>query len=71
MHPTIGIEAGRSTSGQVRVLHDMLGIHLGKLPKFSRNFLEGAPSVPAAIAAYVVAVKAGQFPDDALHAWAQ
>ena len=66
---TIGIGAGRGTAGQVLVLHDMLGVNLGKNPKFVRNFMEGSGSVRGAIEAYVHAVKDGSFPDDALHAW--
>lgn len=66
---TIGIGAGKGTAGQVLVMHDMLGINLGKNPKFVRNFMEGADSVQGAIAAYVRAVKDGSFPDNALHAW--
>ena len=66
---TIGIGAGNGTAGQVLVMHDMLGINLGKNPKFVRNFMTGADSVQAAMAAYVAAVKSGQFPDNALHAW--
>ena len=66
---TIGIGAGNGTAGQVLVMHDMLGINLGKNPKFVRNFMTGADSVQAAMAAYVAAVKNGSFPDNALHAW--
>ncbi len=66
---TIGIGAGKGTAGQVLVLHDMLGINLGKNPKFVRNFMDGADSVQGAITAYVRAVKDGSFPDNALHAW--
>ncbi|OSZ62949.1 3-methyl-2-oxobutanoate hydroxymethyltransferase [Hydrogenophaga sp. IBVHS2] len=66
---TIGIGAGKATAGQVLVMHDMLGINLGKNPKFVRNFMEGAASVRDAMAAYVKAVKDGSFPDDSLHAW--
>ena len=66
---TIGIGAGKGTAGQVLVMHDMLGINLGKNPKFVRNFMDGAASVRDAMAAYVVAVKDGSFPDDKLHAW--
>ena len=66
---TIGIGAGKGTAGQVLVMHDMLGINLGKNPKFVRNFMDGASSVREAMAAYVSAVKNGNFPDDQLHAW--
>jgi 3-methyl-2-oxobutanoate hydroxymethyltransferase len=66
---TIGIGAGRGTAGQVLVMHDMLGINLGKNPKFVRNFMQGQGSVLDAMRAYVQAVKSGQFPIDAEHAW--
>jgi 3-methyl-2-oxobutanoate hydroxymethyltransferase len=66
---TIGIGAGRGTAGQVLVLHDMLGLNLGKTPRFVRNFMEGQGSVLDALRAYVAAVKGGSFPDDAQHAW--
>jgi 3-methyl-2-oxobutanoate hydroxymethyltransferase len=66
---TIGIGAGKGTAGQVLVMHDMLGINLGKNPKFVRNFMDGASSVRDAMTAFVRSVKDGSFPDDALHAW--
>ena len=66
---TIGIGAGNGTAGQVLVMHDMLGLNLGKNPKFVRNFMEDASSIRAAFEAYVAAVKNGSFPDNTLHAW--
>ncbi len=60
--PTIGIGAGAGCSGQVLVLHDMLGIFPGKRPRFVKNFLEEHGSVQNAIAAYARAVKDGTFP---------
>ena len=66
---TIGIGAGNGTAGQVLVMHDMLGVNLGKNAKFVRNFMEGAGGVQAAMSAYVKAVKEGSFPDNAVHAW--
>jgi 3-methyl-2-oxobutanoate hydroxymethyltransferase len=66
---TIGIGAGQGTAGQVLVMHDMLGINLGKNPKFVRNFMTGQNSVQDAMVAFVRAVKNGQFPDNTLHAW--
>jgi 3-methyl-2-oxobutanoate hydroxymethyltransferase len=65
--PTIGIGAGAGCSGQVLVLHDMLDITRGKKPRFVRNFMEGAPSIEAAVRDYVREVKAGHYPDDTLH----
>lgn len=67
--PVIGIGAGVGCSGQVLVLHDMLGLTRGRLPRFVRNFMQGSDSVEAAVLAYVAAVKAGQFPDDAQHGY--
>ncbi len=60
--PTIGIGAGVDCSGQVLVLHDMLGIFPGKPARFVKDFMAGAPSIGAAIEAYVKAVKDGTFP---------
>jgi 3-methyl-2-oxobutanoate hydroxymethyltransferase len=67
--PVIGIGAGKGCSGQVLVLHDMLGITQGKLPRFVRNFMDGATSIEAALRSYVSDVKARRFPDDALHGY--
>jgi 3-methyl-2-oxobutanoate hydroxymethyltransferase len=66
---TIGIGAGKDTAGQVLVLHDMLGVNLGKMPKFVRNFMLDSPGIREAMQAYVQAVKNGTFPDNSLHAW--
>jgi 3-methyl-2-oxobutanoate hydroxymethyltransferase len=66
---TIGIGAGNGTAGQVLVLHDMLGITSGRVPRFVKNFLAGQPSVAAALTAYVSEVKAGKFPDNVLHGY--
>jgi 3-methyl-2-oxobutanoate hydroxymethyltransferase len=54
---TIGIGAGNGTAGQVLVLHDMLGMNLGKMAKFVHNFMQDAGSVRGAMEAYVRAVK--------------
>ena len=47
----------------------MLGMNLGKMPRFVRNFMQDAGSIKGAMQAYVQAVKDGSFPDNALHAW--
>ncbi len=59
--PVIGIGAGPDTTGQVLVLHDLLGISPIS-PKFVKNFLAETGSIPEAIRAYVDAVRTGQFP---------
>ncbi|MEM5312173.1 MULTISPECIES: 3-methyl-2-oxobutanoate hydroxymethyltransferase [Paraburkholderia] len=60
--PTIGIGAGVDCSGQVLVLHDMLGIFPGKRPRFVKDFMTGQPDIESAVRAYVQAVKEGTFP---------
>lgn len=60
--PTIGIGAGPECSGQVLVVHDALGMYPGKTLRFTRNFLQATGSIPAALLAYVAAVKAREFP---------
>jgi 3-methyl-2-oxobutanoate hydroxymethyltransferase len=60
--PTIGIGAGPDCSGQVLVMHDMLGVFPGKTARFVRNFMDGQPSIEAAIKTYVGAVKDLSFP---------
>ncbi|TWI66098.1 3-methyl-2-oxobutanoate hydroxymethyltransferase [Pseudoduganella lurida] len=60
--PTIGIGAGPDCSGQVLVMHDLLGVFPGRKARFVKNFMEGQPSIDAAFAAYVAAVKDGSFP---------
>jgi 3-methyl-2-oxobutanoate hydroxymethyltransferase len=61
--PVIGIGAGKETDGQVLVLHDMLGLTMGKLPRFVKNFALGNVSAFDAVNAYVAAVKSGAFPE--------
>lgn len=60
--PTIGIGAGPDCDGQVLVLYDMLGITQGRLPRFVKDFVAETGSIPAAIRAYVGAVKTGRYP---------
>ena len=67
--PTIGIGAGVDCAGQVLVLHDMLGVTLGKLPRFVRNFMHGAGSIEAAVSTFVADVKARRFPDPTVHGY--
>jgi len=60
--PTIGIGAGNQCSGQVLVLHDLLGVSSGVRPRFSKNFMLGCRSVADAVKAYADAVRNGTFP---------
>jgi 3-methyl-2-oxobutanoate hydroxymethyltransferase len=67
--PVIGIGAGVDCSGQVLVLHDMLGLTKGKLPRFVKNFMNGANSIESAVGSYVSEVKGKRFPDNNLHGY--
>ncbi len=59
--PVIGIGAGPGTDAQVLVMHDLLGLG-DHAPRFVENFLDGQPSVQAALKAFVDAVKDGSYP---------
>jgi 3-methyl-2-oxobutanoate hydroxymethyltransferase len=61
--PVIGIGAGPKVDGQILVLYDILGITLGRTPKFVKNFMTGNDSPLAAISAYVEAVKTRSYPE--------
>ncbi len=60
--PIIGIGAGPAVDGQILVLYDMLGITLGRTPRFVKNFMEDADSPLEALQAYVLAVRNGDYP---------
>ncbi|PUA17427.1 3-methyl-2-oxobutanoate hydroxymethyltransferase [Glaciimonas sp. PCH181] len=60
--PTIGIGAGPDCSGQVLVLHDLLGVFPGHKARFVKNFMEGQTSIDAAVKTYIAAVKDTSFP---------
>ena len=60
--PTIGIGAGAGCDGQVLVLHDMLGLTSGHVPKFVKQYANLKEQVAGAVKAYVVEVQQGQFP---------
>lgn len=60
--PTIGIGAGPDCSGQVLVMHDLLGVFPGRKARFVKNFMDGQSSIDDAVRAYVGAVRDGSFP---------
>lgn len=63
--PTIGIGAGQHCSGQVLVMHDMLGINTEFKPRFLRQYLNLFEQVTGAIQHYVKDVKDRDFPNEA------
>lgn len=62
--PTIGIGAGRYTSGQVLVMQDLLGLNESFNPKFLKKYLDLSASVRQAVSAYHTDVVKGQFPGE-------
>lgn len=60
--PVIGIGASAACDGQILVLYDILGLSMGRVPKFSYNFLNETGSIEGAVSAYVEAVRRGEFP---------
>jgi 3-methyl-2-oxobutanoate hydroxymethyltransferase len=60
--PTIGIGAGKEVDGQILVMHDLVGISAGYIPKFSKNFLLETGNMPDAVKKYIDDVQSGQFP---------
>ncbi|MDG2108151.1 MAG: 3-methyl-2-oxobutanoate hydroxymethyltransferase [Woeseiaceae bacterium] len=61
--PVIGIGAGPDVDGQILVLYDLLGITLGRTPKFVKNFQADCNSPLAAVQSYVNEVKDGGYPE--------
>lgn len=60
--PTIGIGAGPGCDGQVLVMHDMLGLNIGHVPKFVKKYANMAETVEKAFKSYVEDVSKGDFP---------
>jgi 3-methyl-2-oxobutanoate hydroxymethyltransferase len=63
--PTIGIGAGSDCSGQVLVLHDVLGLTQGHKPKFVRTYLDGFDLLQQALTQWAGDVCGGAFPSPA------
>jgi 3-methyl-2-oxobutanoate hydroxymethyltransferase len=60
--PTIGIGAGADCDGQVLVLHDLLGITTGYMPRFAKAFADLKNEVTRAVTEYRDEVRSGAFP---------
>lgn len=61
--PTIGIGAGPECTGQVLVLHDLLGLNDTFSPKFLKRYAALADDVRGAIRAFGTDVRSGAYPD--------
>lgn len=60
--PTIGIGAGPHTSGQVLVLHDLLGLTPGPAPRFVKRYADVASQVTQAVQLFAKEVAEGVYP---------
>lgn len=63
--PTIGIGAGAGCSGQIQVVHDLLGLFTDFLPKHAKRYAELSARMGEAIAEYADDVRAARFPEAA------
>jgi 3-methyl-2-oxobutanoate hydroxymethyltransferase len=63
--PTIGIGAGPHCDIQVLVLHDLLGLSFGKLPRFVRQYANLHQTMTDAISRFAEDVRTGAYPSDA------
>ncbi|HVG31611.1 MAG TPA: 3-methyl-2-oxobutanoate hydroxymethyltransferase [Pyrinomonadaceae bacterium] len=63
--PTIGIGAGAHCDIQVLVLHDLLGLSFGKLPRFVRQYANLQAQMTDAISRFAEDVRTGAYPSDA------
>jgi 3-methyl-2-oxobutanoate hydroxymethyltransferase len=60
--PTIGIGAGAGCDGQVLVLHDLLGLTSGYVPRFVKPYADLKTTITDAVSRYREDVRSGQFP---------
>ena len=60
--PTVGIGAGKETTGQVLVWQDMAGLRGGKMAKFVKQYADLRGTLSDAAKAYGDDVRSGQFP---------
>ncbi len=60
--PTIGIGAGPHCDGQILVLHDLLGLNQGHVPKFVKKYAAIGDTAGTAIKQYAKDVQTSKFP---------
>ncbi|MFO7668048.1 MAG: 3-methyl-2-oxobutanoate hydroxymethyltransferase, partial [Bacteroidales bacterium] len=60
--PTIGIGAGPDCDGQVLVVHDLLGLTSGYVPKFVRPYADLKGLIHGAVSQFRDDVRQGTFP---------
>jgi 3-methyl-2-oxobutanoate hydroxymethyltransferase len=62
--PTIGIGAGAGCDGQVLVLHDLLGLNPGHVPRHVKAYADLKKTVVQAVAQFRDEVREGKFPGE-------
>jgi len=62
--PVIGIGAGNGVDGQVLVFSDMLGLYEPFVPKFVKQYMNGADAVKQSVAEYKSEVQSKVFPNE-------
>ncbi len=60
--PTIGIGAGAGCDGQILVLHDLLGLTSGYVPKFVKPYADLRAVITQAVGHFRDDVRSGKFP---------
>lgn len=60
--PTIGIGSGPATDGQILVAHDLLGLTLGKAPRFAKAYADLASAVETTFKNYADDIRSKKFP---------
>ena len=63
--PTIGIGAGVACDIQVLVIHDLVGLSFGKLPRFVRPYANLREAMTDAVSRFAEDVRTGAYPSDA------
>lgn len=61
---TVGIGAGKECDIQVVVLHDLVGMSFGRLPRFVRQYADIREVMTGAISKWMEDVKTGDYPSD-------
>ncbi|MGK5092683.1 3-methyl-2-oxobutanoate hydroxymethyltransferase [Deltaproteobacteria bacterium TL4] len=62
--PTIGIGSGRYVDGQILVIHDLLGMTIGKLPSFIRKYADLFEVAKEAVQHWTEDVKNVRYPSE-------
>ncbi len=61
---TVGIGAGTECDVQVLVLHDLIGLSFGRLPRFVRQYANLREAMTEAVQSWMEDVKNGSYPSD-------